>query len=70
MAKSTSSVGRSWSPQEVRQLRDLAAKNTPTRVIGLHLGRTEGGVRSKASEQGISLRPTNQSPYGPRRAKP
>jgi hypothetical protein len=41
----------------------LAKQNTPTRVIGLKLGRTEGAVRTKASEAGISLKPTNQSPY-------
>ena len=42
----------------------LAAKNTPTRVIGFKLGRTEGAIRTKASEEHISLKPTNQSPYG------
>lgn len=42
----------------------LAAKNTPTRVIGLKLGRSESAVYSKASEKSISLKPTNQSPYG------
>ena len=29
----------------------------------LKLGRTEGAVRSKAGSEGLSLRPTNQSPY-------
>jgi hypothetical protein len=42
----------------------LAKKNTPTRVIGLELGRTEVAVRTKASQESISLKPTNQSPYG------
>ncbi len=42
----------------------LASKNTPTRVIGLKLGRTEGAIYNKASELGVSLKPTNQSPYG------
>jgi hypothetical protein len=36
--------------------------------IGLKLGRTENAVRTKAAEQRISLKPTNQSPYG-RRAR-
>jgi hypothetical protein len=45
-------------------MRTLARQNTPTRVIGLKLGRTEGAVRTKASDEGISLKPTNQSPYG------
>lgn len=66
MVKSTHNAGRPWSPAQVTQLRGLAAGNTPTRVIGLKLGRTPGAVGSKASEQGISLKPTNQSPYGRR----
>jgi hypothetical protein len=44
-------------------LRTLARDNTPTRVIGLKLGRTAGSIRSQAGRQGISLAPTNQSPY-------
>jgi len=39
-------------------------ENTPTRVIGLKLGRTEAAIYKKASELGLSLKPTNQSPYG------
>jgi hypothetical protein len=64
MPKSTRNAGKPWTPQEVKQLRDLAAHNTPTRVIGVKLGRPEGGVRGKAAEEGISLAPWNQSPYG------
>jgi hypothetical protein len=48
-------------------LRGLARQNTPTRVIGLKLGRTEDAVRSKASEEGVSLMPVNQSPYNRRK---
>lgn len=58
--------GKHWSDKEVDQLRELAEGNTPTRVIGLKLGRPESGVRAKASEEGISLAPWNQSPYGDR----
>jgi hypothetical protein len=36
-------------------------------VIGLKLGRTEDAVRSKASDMGVSLKPTNQSPYNRRK---
>ena len=62
--KSTRNTGKSWTPSDVKQLRSLAKENTPTRVIGLKLGRTEDAVRSKAQEQKVSLKPTNQSPYG------
>jgi hypothetical protein len=56
--------GKDWTKQDVQSLQTLAKGNTPTRVIGLKLGRTEGAVQSKASEQNISLKPANQSPYG------
>lgn len=65
--KSTRNTGNSWTLAEVNQLRQLAKENTPTRVIGLKLGRTEDAIRAKASEEGISLKPTNQSPYGTRK---
>jgi hypothetical protein len=63
VAKYNRNSGREWTPQEVRELRNLAAENTPTRVIGLKLGRTEDAVRTRASDENISLKPTNQSPY-------
>jgi hypothetical protein len=63
MAKYNRNSGKPWTAPEKAQLKDLANKNTPTRVIGLKMGRTEDAVRSKASELGIPLKPTNQSPY-------
>ena len=68
MTKSTRNSGKRWTGSQVRQLRTLAKGNTPTRVIGLKLGRTEGAVRSKAAEAGVTLKPTNQSPYGTRKS--
>jgi hypothetical protein len=59
--------GKDWSDQDVRELRKLADGNTPTRVIALKLDRTPDAVRSKASDEAISLKPTNQSPYGTRK---
>ena len=56
-----------WSSTDVRQLRALARENTPTGVISLKLGRTPTAIRGKAAREGISLRPTNRSPYGPRK---
>jgi hypothetical protein len=63
MAKSTRNSGRPWTAKDVQQLKQLAKGNTPTRVIGFKLGRTEAAVYGKASAEGISLSPTNQSPY-------
>ncbi len=56
-----------WTSNQEKVLKQLAKQNTPTRVIGLKLGRPEGGVRSKASNLNVSLRPTNQSPYNRRK---
>lgn len=64
MSKSNRNSGKPWTPPEVKQLQNLADHNTPTRVIGLKLGRTEAAVRSRATAEDISLKPTNQSPYG------
>ena len=58
---------KGWRADDVRELRRLAKENTPTRVIGLKLGRTAISVRGKAQREGISLRPTNQSPYNRRK---
>ena len=63
MAKYDRNSGKQWTSDTERQLKQLARENTPTRVIGLILGRTEDAVRSKASDLGVSLKPTNQSPY-------
>ncbi len=64
MAKYDAKTGQSWSEDELKQLKDLAKGNTPTRVIGLKLQRSESSVRSKAQREHISLAPANQSPYG------
>jgi hypothetical protein len=64
MAKTPSNHGKAWTPSAVQQLKQLARENTPTRVIGLKTGRTPDAVYSEAAKQGISLKPTNQRPYG------
>jgi len=67
MAKTPPRHHKEWSRGEVQELRKLADQNTPTRVTGLKLGRTPDAVRSKASDEGISLKPTNQAPYNRRK---
>lgn len=64
MSKYERNAGKHWTREDVKDLRKMVAENTPTRVIGLKLGRPVDGVYAKASEAGISLKPTNQSPYG------
>ena len=67
MAQYNRNSGKQWKTKDVTSLRKLVRGNTPTRVIGLKLGRTEDAVRGKASEERISLKPTNQSPYNRRK---
>lgn len=64
MSKSTRNSGKRWTREDIAMLKDLAGKNTPTRVIGLKLGRTPDAVYRKASEEDVSLDPHNRSPYG------
>jgi hypothetical protein len=64
MAKTPTNHGKPWTSQDDKTLRDLAQQNTPTRVIGIKMGRTPGAVQNHAAEEGVSLKPTNQSPYG------
>ncbi len=64
MAKIPQNHGKKWTKENVKQMEKLADQNTPTRLIALKLGRTADSIRSKASEEDISLKPTNQSPYG------
>ncbi len=67
MPKTPANHGAKWTPAQDRELRELVGENTPTRVIGFKLGRTPEAVRQRASQEGLSLKPTNQSPYNRRK---
>ena len=67
MPKSTRNSGSNWTPTEIRELGKLARQNTPTRVIGLKLGRTPAAIYTRAAQEGISLSLPNRSPYERRR---
>ena len=69
MVKDPPNHGKAWTPAQTKQLRAEVKQNTPTRVLGLHLGRTPGAVQSKASGLGVSLKPVNQRPYGTQKKK-
>jgi hypothetical protein len=68
MPRSTAKTGTTWTRTQQQQLKELAKENTPTRVIGVKLQRTEDAIRSKAQDLRVSLKPTNQKPYN-RRSK-
>jgi hypothetical protein len=55
-----------WTNDDVRMLKRFAKENTPTGVISLKMGRTPTAIRSKAQREGISLGPSNRSPYNRR----
>ncbi|MBM3322759.1 hypothetical protein FJY69_04720 [candidate division WOR-3 bacterium] len=63
MAKTPANHGKDWASTDVAGLGFLARQNTPTRVIGIKLGRTPDSMMTKAWKEDISLKPTNQSPY-------
>lgn len=69
MTKKPPNHGKPWSDGDMSKLAKLADQDTPTRVIGLKLGRTPEAIQSKASGGGVSLKPTNQSPYNRRPKK-
>jgi len=63
MGKKPENHGKAWSTEDIKTLKELAKGNTPTGIIGLKMGRTEDSIYTKANAEGISLAPTNQSPY-------
>jgi len=64
MPKTPQNSGKRWTPSENAQLKSLAKQNTPTRIIGLKTHRSPAAVQNQAGKLGVSLKPTNQSPYG------
>jgi hypothetical protein len=56
MGESDTGARRVWSREEVELLKRLLFAHTPVSEIARRLGRTEGAVRTRASQIGISLR--------------
>jgi hypothetical protein len=55
----TCNNGKEWTAEDIGKLKQLAQKGTPTRVIGLELGRTTCSVSTRASQEGVSLLHSN-----------
>lgn len=68
MAKTNRNSGKPWTKNDISQLKRLIKENTPTRIIGLELGRTPSAIYTKVSDLDLSLKPTNQSPYNRRKS--
>jgi hypothetical protein len=62
MTKTPKNHGKNWTPTDNRELKKLIGENTPTRVMGLKLGRTPGAVQGHANDLGLSTKPVNQRP--------
>ena len=62
--KTPKNHGKAWTPETVKQLKQLQRQNTPTRVIGLKMGRKPDAIYSEAAKLGLTLKPVNQAPYG------
>jgi hypothetical protein len=69
MVKKPQNSGSRWEKEEEKKLIVLANGNTPTRIIAIKLKRSEDAIRAKAGDLGVSLKPSNQSPYN-RQDKP
>lgn len=67
MPNKPSNHRREWTRQDDALLRRLIKENTPTRVLGLKLGRTPAAVQQHASQEGLSTKPVNQRPRKPKR---
>jgi hypothetical protein len=63
MAKNLENANKEWTEKDIAKLKDLVNGNTPTGLIAYELKRTKSAIYSKASDENISLHPTNKSPY-------
>ena len=54
---------KQWTQNDVQTLIKLIEGNTPTGLIAFKLGRSEDAIRAKVNSLGLSLAPTNKSPY-------
>ena len=61
--KTLQNSGKAWSRADLKKLEKLANGNTSTGLIAYELKRSKAAIYSKASDEDISLHPTNKSPY-------
>lgn len=48
--ENTKNSGKRWSDSEMNALKELGTRNTPTRVMGLKLGLSEGSIIVKKAK--------------------
>lgn len=67
MASKPKNQGEEWTSEQEKTLVKLARGNTPTPLIAYKEGRSVASIYGKAQEMGVSLDPTNKSPYNRRK---
>jgi hypothetical protein len=55
--------GKHWMKTDDSKLREMAKHGKPTGLIAWELDRSKDAIYNRASDKGISLHPTNKSPY-------
>lgn len=55
--------GKPITPSDIKTVKQMATADRPTGIIAWTLGRSKGSIFRIASENKISLHPTNKSPY-------
>ena len=60
VAKKPTKHGQPWTKRDTAQIGILARKGVDTDDIAKRLGRTKDAIYSKASEEGVSLRPKDK----------
>ncbi len=63
MAETPKNHGKPITSSVVNEVRELAAKNTPIKLIAIKIGRTAASVYGIASVNGIFLKRGNQRSY-------
>ena len=69
MPKKPPNAKKPWTPPQEKKLKKLIKENTPTGLIAWKLGRTKPAIYSHVAENGMSVKPTNKSPYNRRKRR-
>jgi hypothetical protein len=51
----TASVNRSWTPEQIEELKELASRNLSSLEIARRMGRTPVAISTKAWQLGLSF---------------
>lgn len=66
MPKPPKNNQKPWTPADRAALKTLIKGNTPTGLLAHQLGRSKAAIYAQAGKMGVSVKPTNKSPYNRR----